>query len=150
VFTGNLVWNAVPDEERVAIISIAMSDDGTSLASIDERGTIRVWSLDKGTLVTSIDSDSERSEKRSLSFGPDNRTVAAAGKDGISIWNVESGLKQAVLVFDGSLYTAIVSRDGARIFGSGQRRGSKWQNSVVVWDMKYPTRSRPRYQIGRA
>jgi WD40 repeat protein/serine/threonine protein kinase len=67
-----------------AILSVAVSADGTLLASGSVDGTVRLWDLEEGRERATL---TGTGLVRSVAFGADRRTVLSAGADGIAhVW----------------------------------------------------------------
>jgi WD40 repeat protein len=71
------------------VLATAFSPDGTRLASADEAGAIKVWSVADGREVVHF--RGHTGPVTAVSFGRDGRTLASASEDGTAkVWEVPS------------------------------------------------------------
>ncbi|MBC8074888.1 MAG: XRE family transcriptional regulator, partial [Chloroflexales bacterium] len=79
------VWQAHP----VDMTALVLSSDGERLASAGFDGTVKLWDVERGSLLWT----SERTASIStIAFRPDGRFLASGGGDGkVSIWDAQSG-----------------------------------------------------------
>lgn len=99
VASGRAVWEMRGHE--APIMSLDVSPDGTLAASVDGRGSLRVWSLGDGREIARLIDAPRREDgvrKRShVAFLADRRSLMTAGAEGVKIWRlpatseVESG-----------------------------------------------------------
>ncbi len=73
-----------------AVTAIAVSTDGTTLASASQDNTIKVWDLkDKKKIITLI---GHASLARTLQFSPDMNWLASGSSDHtVKLWNLKTG-----------------------------------------------------------
>ena len=122
--TGQLL-GVVPNAHDGKIESIAFDAAGTTLATGDSEGRVRVWNVSvDGTVTPRTTMTGHTLGVESLAFSPDGRTLASGSDDRtVILWDPVTGQERAVLTEhvdkvirvqftpDGaSLYT--VSRDG--------------------------------------
>ena len=82
----HLVWQAHTDD----VYALAFSPDGRTLATSSWDGTIKLWNLERGTLLWT---GWHTNSINSVAFAPDGRTLASGGDDAIiRIW--EGSLRQ--------------------------------------------------------
>jgi WD40 repeat protein len=68
-----------------AVLAVAISPDGGTIAAADYQGSVHTWRLDTGRLdPTSL----VHSGVQTLAFAPDGRTLATGGFDGtVHLWD---------------------------------------------------------------
>lgn len=116
-------WLAIP-----AVWSIAVSPDGSRIASGDDDGSINFWSI-AGQNLGSIKAHSD--VVKTLAYFPDGRTIVSGGKDGtVGVWNALNGAQVARLTDHsaGQILTVAVSPDGKWIAAGGDG------NTAVIWN----------------
>jgi WD40 repeat protein len=109
---------------RGDILSVSFSPDGTMLAD-NGNGDIRIWSVDDGTLLRTI----QTNDAMKVQFSPDGETVASGHYDGtVNLWRVYDG--ELVQSFKGHTYntwSVTFSPDGSRIGTGG------WDGTARIW-----------------
>ena len=84
-----------------AIRAVAISPDGTRIATAGADGTARVWDAGKGTRVSEY--TGHTGEVRSIAFSPDGTSIATGGADAtVQLWDPATGAGTRTLN-DGSL-----------------------------------------------
>jgi len=120
---------------------VAVSPDGTRIASCSDDETIRVWNTDTGELVLGP-LKGHTNCVRSVVFSPDGSCIISGGDDStIRIWSSESG--EEVVTLQGQereVRCVAVSRDGYK-FVSGSCEGT-----IRLWDMQ--SAGAPSYLLG--
>src|SRR6266568_3225111 len=116
--------NCVFTQNFGIILSVAFSTDGRFLATGDNNGDIRLWSLENGQpLLTFI---GHTNWVRTLAFSPDGAYLASGGDDQtVRLWNVETGQCLAILQED-----VAFSPDGRLLLSGGDDR------CIRLWDMQ--------------
>jgi WD40 repeat protein len=75
---------------------VAFSRDGKSLASGNNRGTVRLWDVESRRLRASLKGHTHL--LGAVVFFPDGKTVATAGADTtIKLWDVATGQERVTL-----------------------------------------------------
>lgn len=110
--------------------SIAFSADGQLLAAGDWLGRIRIWNLQDGRELHSIDGH-PGSVVAALHFHPDGTKLSSGGYDtAIHLWNVSSGDRLTTFSgHQGLVLSLAFSRDGS-LLASGERHGP-----VKLWSV---------------
>ena len=108
------------------VSELAVSPDGTVLASCNRQGTLKIWNASTGELRYSI--EDAANELWSIVFSPDGNRLASQSDDTRRFWNPRTGAEEAPLKIHGenSLYHAFAPdgtfflftelRDGAEIW----------------------------------
>ncbi|AFZ15687.1 WD40 repeat-containing protein (plasmid) [Crinalium epipsammum PCC 9333] len=78
-------------EHTDGVWNIKFSPDGKTLASASEDKTIKLWNVEDGRLLKTL----EGHEASDLSFSSDGKILASTSRDGTTIlWHLDSGQKQ--------------------------------------------------------
>lgn len=102
---------SLPGGHKPAVVAVAFSPDGRTVATADAEGTIRLWTSTGQALGKPLIQDARI---RALGFSPDSRTLASAGNDDTArLWDVETGRpRSAPLRHDGHVRTLSFSPNG--------------------------------------
>jgi WD40 repeat protein len=86
-------------EAPANVQSLAVSPDGSLLASGDTGGIISLWRAETGTLVRRLEGHSKQiTESAGLAFSPSGRLLASASYDRMArVWDVQTGKTLQVL-----------------------------------------------------
>jgi WD40 repeat protein len=118
-FTVRL-YDPARDESRVlmrtqeAILSLAVSPDGTTLAAGTATGVIRTWDLPRNIPLNTFSADTDAT--MSLAFAPDGMTLVAGSRGGtVRLWDPVAA--QLMLSFDhpASCNAVAISLDGRHL-----------------------------------
>jgi WD40 repeat protein len=77
------------DEERRPVTGVAFSPDGLLIASCSENGALRLWDSETGWEAQTL--TAQGGLLLCLAMAPDGRKIVAGGKDGLSLWSLETG-----------------------------------------------------------
>lgn len=108
---------------------IGISPDGTKLASGNSDGELKIWDVDSGELLKTINAHTDYINQ--LAWSPDSSLIATASDDdSLAIYNVSSGEKVFSNSFDSTNGTAVAfSADGTKLIANGD------YSEIAVWDI---------------
>ena len=118
------------------IFSVALSPDGTTLASSSVDGTVKLWDVATKTNTATLRGDFK---VRSVAFSPDGTTLAAGLGDGddadgtVMLWDVATKTNIASLGPATSVHSVAFSPDGTTL-AAGLEYGT-----VMLWDVATKT-----------
>ncbi|MCW3099246.1 MAG: hypothetical protein JWL77_4864 [Chthonomonadaceae bacterium] len=108
--------------------AIAISPDGTTLASASSDHTVKTWNLTTATLVKTL--SKHTSDVNSVTFSADSLTLIDGSNDATSIlWRIADGLVLQTFAHTDAINTAVFSRDGKQIATGANDRHLK------IWDI---------------
>jgi WD40 repeat protein len=110
------------------VTAVAVSPDGSWLASGSQDDTVRIWDVATGQLRTTLKSRRTR-HVNAVTVSPDGSWLAAGGEDGaVRIWDVATGQLRAALKSrkPGGVRTLVVSPDGSWLAAGGWRKARIW------------------------
>jgi WD40 repeat protein len=115
--TGKLTQTLSGHTGKIA--KVAISPDGTRLASFGFDKTIRVWDLATGQVVRTVDVPAPLGN--TMAFSPDGARLAATASEGVWLWDLASGkVVQKLRVRSWQGCRAVVfSPDGSRLAAAG-------------------------------
>ncbi|MCB9745502.1 MAG: protein kinase [Alphaproteobacteria bacterium] len=124
-------WSEPPRELGLvepAVRHVAVAPDGRRAAVADRSGRIRVWDIDRDTLLTEVGEDGR--QWSAMRFSPSGGLLAAGNReDLIRVWDVETGALLAVLEGHSHWVTRLDFLDEQRLVSGS------WDNSLRVWDL---------------
>jgi len=131
VATGDLI--RAFEQDRRAAHSVALSPDGSRVASGDFNNTIRLWDATSGKLVRTQMHTGDRQVENviEVAFSPDGRLLASTSGDlTTKLWDVASG--RLVRTIGGStkpMLSVAFSPDGTTVLAGGG------DNKLHLWDL---------------
>lgn len=112
-----------------AIFGVAVSKDGTMIATASSDKTIRIW--DSTTKENIITLEGHTASIHSVAFSPNGETLISGDQDKkLLIWDLKSGDIVNTIEFSWVVRTVAFSRNG-RFFAAGDWFGG---NSLRIWD----------------
>jgi WD40 repeat protein len=133
---SNLPEDYDEDNPSWEIDSLAFSADGKTLASAGSYGTIKLWDVESGAELHTLEPSS--SSVYLLAFSPDGKTLARGGWDRmIKLWDVQSGRELHTLKgHSGTVHSVAFSADG-KTLASGSE-----DTTIKLWDVASGTELR--------
>ncbi len=110
-----------------SVYSVAFTPDGKTLATGSEDGTVRLWQVEDGSLINSLDGESGLIV--GVTFSPDGKTLATGSGDGaVQLWQVEDGSLIDTLVEGGSGWVFVAFTPDGRTLATASVDGA-----VQLW-----------------
>src|SRR5262249_25104132 len=110
---GELRLLGPPDE---TVLSLALSPDGTVVATADLRGQVRVWETATGKQLVS----GKGLQGRRVAFSPDGKVLAAGDGKAVALVDAASGEQIRALAWPGDRVSAVAfSPDGKALAVAG-------------------------------
>ncbi|NEP26755.1 AAA-like domain-containing protein, partial [Moorena sp. SIO3I6] len=108
----------------LAVTSISFSPNGKTIASASSDGNVRLWNVENGTLVQTLEAHS--SWTKSVSFSPNGKSLASGGDDTIvKLWNLETSEAQTLNSHLDNLTSLSFSPDGKILASASNDRTVK-------------------------
>jgi WD40 repeat protein len=119
---GTYAWQFLP-----AVWSVAVSPDGTKIASGNADGSVKIWSV-SGPLLRNMKSHDD--VVTAVVYAPNGRTVVSGSKDGtVGISDTATGQELARLTdHSGQILSVALSPDGKWVAAGGSG------NTAIIWN----------------
>ena len=125
-FTGNAF--AMLNEHPDSINAIALSPDGTKLATAGGDWIVRLWEVSTGKYINSL--TGHPSAVNAVAFSPDGKILASAGST-LRLWDADTGESLHTDSRDlGSIDSLAFSPDGKTL-----ATGGDWDHTGHLWDV---------------
>jgi WD40 repeat protein/class 3 adenylate cyclase len=116
---------------RADVFGIAVSSDGTRLASLSDDGTIKIWDTESNQELLSFPTGiTEKNLSRFISLSPDGkRLVTPAGEHLAKVWDVSSGKELLTLIGHSDEVLATAFSPDGRTIATGS-----YDTTAKLWD----------------
>ncbi|MGI5143981.1 NB-ARC domain-containing protein [Streptomyces sp. CA-106110] len=113
----------------VAAVTVAISPDGTWLATTSKDGTVRMWDTATGRMTRTL--TGHTGPVRAVAISPDGTWLAATGHDGtVQMWDTATGRMTRTLTgHTGPVNAVAISPDGAWLATAGD------DETARLWDL---------------
>jgi len=114
------------------INDISLSSGGKTLATAGEDCTAKIWDINTGNELATVDPMIHNSSVQSVVFGPNEEIIATTclGDNFVRIWNVDTGEELMKIPHPDYVKSIIFSKDGASI------ATTCFDETVRVWDVQ--------------
>ncbi|MGZ8901902.1 MAG: WD40 repeat domain-containing protein, partial [Limisphaerales bacterium] len=113
------------------VFAVAISPDGSMVASAGDDRIIRLWNSRTGELIRSLEGHTGRIH--SVAFSRDGSRVISGGgyqDHSVRVWNLVTGLQSSVLNgHSGAVDDVVFSADGQHVFSAG------FDHRILIWDL---------------
>lgn len=109
--------------------SVAVSPDGTWMASGSSDGMVRIWDLETGACLATLEGHTD--EVNSVAITPDGKRIVSGSDDNkIRVWDAADGIPVASWQASKHVVTSVVAMaDGRRVISSGE------DSVLKIWDV---------------
>jgi WD40 repeat protein len=119
----------IPESQSPAV-RLALSPDGTRLATTAGEKALQVWDTTKAEPILQV---GEPGALHALAYSPDGRQLAGGGADGhIRLWDAGTGLRSVLLEGANHPVSALAFSADSKLLASA----SAAAESVWIWDLK--------------
>jgi len=122
---GSILWS-IDKAHRDTILSIAISADGSKIATGGQDRVVKVWDAEDGQCLTAF--AGHRNPILALCFNQDGTRIASASADYLRVWDISSTEDPNILAAHNSKITAAaLSPDGSILATHGR--------DILLWDV---------------
>jgi WD40 repeat protein len=125
--TGQGLWESPEQPDLVS--SFDFSPDGSQVVSCDNSGNVLVWDAAAGEQLLSLKGFYGNVSR--VTYSPDGKWIAAAGEQGVLVWNVGDGSRLINMSINAISLAFSFSPDGKRL---AVTRGG----TLEMWDVSLP------------
>ncbi len=112
------------------VMGVAVSPDGSMIASAGADNKVRLWSLSRGSLRQTMGAGSRTNT--SVAFSPSGNLVAAGSVDGrVRVWKTSNGRKQITLKGHAHDVNAVAFSPNGRWLATGSK-----DQSIILWSTR--------------
>jgi WD40 repeat protein len=112
-------------------LSCAFSPDGRHVATTCTDGRLRLWDVETGALVQSLEHDEPPS--MALAFSPDGKMVATSDASSVNLWQIADGKRLMRATVDGTVGFLAFSPDGGYVAAGGR------DGRARIWEVESGT-----------
>ena len=109
------------------ILSVAFSPDGQTLAGGTNEETIRLWDVNTGSEIRTL--EGHTAGVYSVAFSPDGQTLAGGGGHTVRLWDVNTGAHIRTLEGHTELVLSVAFSPDGLMLASGS-----WDSTIRLWD----------------
>ena len=118
------------------IWSVAYSPDGKTVASGGDFGALKLWDVESGRQVKSL--EGHPFPVMSIAYSPDSKTLATGSNDKtIKLWDVQTG--QQIKLLEGShssILSIAFSPDGKTLASGNANDGASGPSQIKLWNVE--------------
>ncbi|GAC1501194.1 MAG: hypothetical protein NVS2B12_09240 [Ktedonobacteraceae bacterium] len=134
--TLHLAWQA----HVTNIFALAFSPDGRTLASASWDNTVKLWELERGTLLWT---GWHTGQVNDIAFAPDGHLLGSGGDDSlIRLWDTQNGSQVQQFGGQGTTIHSLAWSPDGRTVATGD-----WNSTIFLWDV---TQGRARASLRAA
>ncbi len=138
---GISLWDAdgkrlkTPDtfeQNKEIFKNVSFSSDGKTIASVSEEGIIKLWNLQDGKLLKTIEAYTKNPVATKVGFSPDNKILAVATADKtVRLWDIANNNQQHTFItgHQNSLNSVLFSPDGRKL-------ATVSSDQIKLWDLE--------------
>ncbi|MEU3297503.1 hypothetical protein ABZ722_34905 [Streptomyces longwoodensis] len=135
---GVRILNTTTQHVRTVLTSsgsgaVAMSPDGSTVATASPGNTVKLWNAATGQLQTTL---THQHPVSAVAFHPDGHTLATGSNDGtVRLWNTTTGQPQTTLTTPTSIASVTFSPDGHTLATTSLSDDDHSGRAVRLWDV---------------